>query len=254
MTEGFETIEEQQAISGTLTHFELPGWRSAFGVVAGVTARAANQDFALTSERPTGDVLRRWLGLAQSLGPAFGAAVVSRQVHGTAIGTYPEVPSGVLIRDGFDGHVTGQPALLLTVTIADCIPVYLLHPPSGTLGLLHAGWRGVANRILEVGVEQLCAAAGCQPADVVIHCGIGICGNCYEVGPEVLEAVHGNRAPGPATLDLRAALAARASAIGVRRGTISRWCTAHDGGRFYSHRGQQAAAGRMVAYLGRPAA
>jgi hypothetical protein len=88
---------------------------------------------------------------------------------------------------------------------------------------------------------------------VAVHLGVGICGACYEVGPEVAWAVRGEGAPGKVHLDLRGELAARARRLGVAEVTVSRYCTAHDGARFFSHRGSGGDGGRMVAYLGRPA-
>jgi copper oxidase (laccase) domain-containing protein len=86
---------------------------------------------------------------------------------------------------------------------------------------------------------------------LIMHCGIGICGVCYEVGSEVMRgcgaAAEGS---GPWHLDLRATLVEQARGIGVSRVTTSSWCSAHHRPEFYSHRASQGADGRMVAYLG----
>jgi copper oxidase (laccase) domain-containing protein len=57
---------------------------------------------------------------------------------------------------------------------------------------------------------------------------------------------------GPWHLDLRATLARQAAAFGLRSISSSPWCSAHDRGRFFSHRASRGADGRMVAYLGVP--
>jgi copper oxidase (laccase) domain-containing protein len=137
--------------------------------------------------------------------------------------------------------------------VADCVPVYLLHPASRTIGLLHAGWRGVAAGILERGISQVTRLADAPASDLIMHCGIAICGSCYEVGSEVKVAVLGT--PGSAGgLDLRAALAERARRVGLAAVTASGWCAAHDGDRFFSHRRSAGRDGRMLAYLGVPRA
>jgi copper oxidase (laccase) domain-containing protein len=139
---------------------------------------------------------------------------------------------------------------MLTVTIADCVPVYLVVPGRG-LALLHAGWRGIAGGILRRGVERLTAETGCAPNEIVMHCGVGICGQCYEVGSEVML---GCGAPadgsGPWHIDLRERLAAQGSALGIPSISSSTWCSAHDRTLFYSHRASQGTDGRMVAYAG----
>jgi copper oxidase (laccase) domain-containing protein len=154
--------------------------------------------------------------------------------------------------EGIDGWVTTTPGTYLGVTIADCIPVYLAVPGRG-VALLHAGWRGTAAGILGAGLEQLLLASGGAPSDVIMHCGVGICGSCYEVGSEVMA---GCRIPhtgsGPWRVDLRDSLAGQAAGAGVEHITISPWCSAHDRPRFYSHRASGGSDGRMVAYLGMP--
>jgi YfiH family protein len=244
-------LAERAVTSGGVSRYELGEWSEEYGIVAGVTARDHGFDLSLWSETPIGTAMGRWQALRHAVGSGFDGVVVSRQVHGTALGVHRDPVSGFLIREGLDGHLSRGAGLLLTVTVADCIPVYLIDPESRALGLLHAGWRGVAGRILERGVETLCEVARAVPADLVIHCGVGICGSCYEVGSEVSEAVLGQAAPERTLLDLREVLTGQAHALGVGRVTTSPWCTAHDHDRFYSHRHSGGADGRMAAYLGR---
>jgi copper oxidase (laccase) domain-containing protein len=136
------------------------------------------------------------------------------------------------------------------VTIADCVPVYLIAPGRG-VALLHAGWRGTAGGILGRGVEALLAATRSPLPKVIMHCGIGICGDCYEVGSEVMEGcgVRANGA-GPWHIDLRDRLVEQARELGLNQVTTSGWCSAHDRPAFYSHRASGGTDGRMVAYIG----
>jgi copper oxidase (laccase) domain-containing protein len=100
-------------------------------------------------------------------------------------------------------------------------------------------------------VERLTAETGCPVEEIVMHCGVGICGACYEVGSEVMEGCGVVAAgPGPWHLDLREQLVAQGKAIGLTRISISSWCSAHDRSRFYSHRASGGTDGRMVAYIG----
>jgi len=252
MTDRLDILQEERVAAGGVTRYELGNWAGAFGVVAGVTGSDDTFDLGLASRDANGAVLERWRTLTGALGDGFHSLVVSRQVHGTSLDVVGSLPSGLLIRDGFDGHLTAEAGVVLSVSVADCIPIYLVEPGSGCLALLHAGWRGVANGILEKGAEQLADLSEAPVSDIVMHCGVGICGECYEVGPEVLDAVLGVTVPGAAKLDLRRALASRARALGIQRVSVSSHCTAHDVGRFYSHRASGGTAGRMMAYLGRP--
>jgi copper oxidase (laccase) domain-containing protein len=125
-------------------------------------------------------------------------------------------------------------------------------PGGQVCALLHAGWRGIAAGILERGVEVVASRAGVAPGAVAVHLGVAICGDCYEVGPEVVRAVAGRTVARAMPLDLRDALADRARRLGVREITRSPHCTSCSRDRFFSHRGSGGLDGRMVAYLGRP--
>jgi len=72
------------------------------------------------------------------------------------------------------------------------------------------------------------------------------------VGEEVAGAVLGPAAvPGKQHIDLRAALALKGGALGIREITISPLCTRCDNDRFFSHRAN-GDGGRQIAYLGLP--
>jgi polyphenol oxidase len=243
---------QEVAVAGLIPRFEIPGWQNQYGVVAGVTGRGSDPghgfDLGLWSTEPVGEVMTRWLTFRRQL-PEFHAVALGNQVHGVEVMSLDSGRGWIQI-EGIDGWVTAAPGILLTVTIADCIPVYLIAPTRG-VALLHAGWRGTAGGILRRGVELLRSVTGCPPDDVIMHCGVGICGTCYEVGSEVMEGcglqVDGS---GPWHIDLRDQLLHQARKLGVSEVTTSGWCSAHDSALFYSHRASRGADGRMLAYIG----
>jgi YfiH family protein len=234
---------------------ELGEWRERFGIVAGITERGVGDGFSLgfCTAEPVETVMGRWRSFRDAFRPGFGALQKSHQVHGATVLWHEGVGQGWHVADAADGHATVQQGLLLGVTVADCVPVYLTSRDGAAVALLHAGWRGTAGCILEAGVRLLHERAKVSPADVVMHCGVGICGPCYEVGEEVGRAVLGPGAkPGRQRLDLRAVLAGQAEALGVGEVTISPLCTSCDHHRFFSHRASGGKDGRMIAYLGIP--
>jgi YfiH family protein len=246
----------EEPVAGMPPRFELARWRDELGLTAGITGRGSDGaegfDFGLWSEASVGEVMRRWR-LFRAAMPGFSTVALGNQVHGTEVRTVAAA-GGWLQAEGVDGWVTTSPGVLLTVTVADCIPVYLAVPGRG-IALLHAGWRGTAGGILARGVGALVTAAGARAANVIMHCGVGICGDCYEVGSEVVTGC-GRTASGagPWHLDLREILADQAAALGIRSVTRSPRCSAHERPTFYSHRASRGADGRMVAYLGIPEA
>jgi YfiH family protein len=245
-------------LPGAVPRWEVPGWRERFGVVAGATGRGgagdgpSGFDLGLWTHQPVGEVSARW---REFLGtePGFPAAVISHQVHGTTVAWHGGGSQGWTIRSGLDGHATSSAGLLLLVTVADCVPVYLVDPVSRTCALVHAGWRGVAGGILSVAVNLLSQLGSVAPGNLVMHCGIAISGRCYDVDDQVASAC-GRSAPAgrKSHLDLRGVLAEQGNVLGVGEVTVSRHCTAMASVDFFSHRRSGGKDGRQVAYLGFP--
>jgi YfiH family protein len=208
------------------------------GLPAGIHAWTTTRDagsFGLGSAEAVDAVMARWSALQDELANLGVERLASaHQVHGREVAVHGDGWRGWLRMRGVDGHVTVVPGTALVVTIADCTPVVLAHP-GGAVAALHAGWRGTAAGILDVGLD-LFAELGFDAAETVVHLGASICGACYEVGPEVLAAVHGRPASAKGLLDVRAVLAERARARGVAAVTASESCTRCHNDRFFSHR------------------
>jgi YfiH family protein len=184
------------------------------------------------------DRLRRRLGLD---GLARGY-----QVHGTRVliasSGNDRRPQGGL--DSADGQATAAGGVGAMVLAADCLPVALLAPRA--VAMVHAGWRGLAAGVLEQGTAALRTLSDGEIVAVLGPCA-GPC--CYEVGPEVHEAL-GTGVAAKATADLRAIAGERLAAAGVADIVLLGGCTICDE-RFFSHRREGKAAGRQagVAWL-----
>lgn len=188
--------------------------------------------------------------LALTAGSPWRSAVGSRQVHGSRTRTWKDAPAGPRVAGEGDGHVTRVPGVLLTVAVADCVPVFIADPVRRAVGLLHSGWRGAAAGVVESGIAALAEAFGSRPADMAVHLGPAVCGECYEVGPEVFRALG---EPVPAArrpIDLRRVVGRRAATSGVREEgvSVSRECTLCGNGGYFSHR--RGDAGRQRAFIG----
>ncbi len=227
-------------------------WAERTGVVAGTTGRD-DGSFGLSGPDSVGDVVARWREFRGRRAALFPAVQRSHQVHGTKVLWHEHVAPGWHEGEDADGHATAQRGLLMTVTVADCVPVFIADRRGRAAALVHAGWRGVAGGILAAGARLLELRAGVAAADLAVHCGVAICGKCYEVGEEVARAVLGAAAPaGKSRLDLRAALAGQAAGLGISDVSISPDCTSCDFGRYYSHRASHGDVARQIAWLGIP--
>lgn len=228
----------ERRIDGAVPLFVHEEWAARFPfLVQGTTAGGADDaDLGLFRDAPVGAVMERWRRLRTATGSA--TAVHARQVHGARVLAHGPLPAGLVIGEDADGHATREPGLLLTISVADCVPVTLVCPEPRAVAMLHAGWRGAAAGVLEAGIAAL-QAYGVGAGSLWVHLGPAICGRCYEVGPEVFAALGVAPVPADRRLDLRSVLAARAAAAGVPAAQISSsaWCTRCDAGAFFSHRG-----------------
>jgi YfiH family protein len=248
------TVEEVLA-PGDVPLWRHPGWSERFPwLVQGTTGRGDAEepfDLGLFGRQPVGGVMERWRRLREFV--EMPACIHARQVHGAEVRRHAAAHfEGLLIAEGYDGHVTAVTGLLLAVSVADCVPVFLAEERSRTIALVHAGWRGVAAGIVERAVDGLSATAPPGEARIWLHAGPAICGECYEVGPEVHRAVTPPlpTPSAPTPIDLRAAISDRARHPGVaeERISVSTHCTRCGPGAFFSHRAGSAE--RQMAVLG----
>jgi YfiH family protein len=93
-----------------------------------------------------------------------------------------------------DASVTTLPSVVLAILTADCLPVLFADLDGRIVGAAHAGWRGLADGILEATVQTMCS----RVADARLRAWIGpaIHQSSYEVGEEVRDAMLLNRGNG----------------------------------------------------------
>ena len=219
-----------------------------WGIRAFTTTRAAGS-YSVAGAEPVGEVMGRWSALREALGAAGRRFATASQVHGSRIVRHADGWTGWLRADGADGHATRERGMSFAISVADCVPVFVAHP-GGAVALLHAGWRGTAAGILPAALALL-GEWGLRAADLRVYLGPAICGECYEVSPDVHHAVTGRAVDRPTRVDLRTVLAGQARAGGVATVTASEACTRCHQDRFFSHRGGDA--GRQLGVIASPA-
>ncbi|MFC6439185.1 peptidoglycan editing factor PgeF [Bowmanella sp. JS7-9] len=82
-----------------------------------------------------------------------------------------------------DASFTATEGLVCAVMTADCLPVLIADPETMQVAAIHAGWRGLANGIIENTLQQM----GCSDA-ALAWIGPAISQPYFEVGAEVREA------------------------------------------------------------------
>lgn len=158
-----------------------------------------------------------------------------------------------------DALVTDDPARVISVKYADCVPILLATPDGRAVAAVHAGWRGIVAGVVPAAVQRL---ARCSTGHPSLLAAIGPCisFDAFEVGSEVLAAFEqqfGANAPlrrhdtGKGHVDLRRAVHLQLLAAGLSSDHIDETdrCTVRDAAEFYSHRREGPATGRMAALI-----
>jgi YfiH family protein len=202
------------------------------------------------------DVAANRARLAQALDGA--RPVFLQQVHGIGVamldGAQPS-PDGLAA----DAATTTASGVACTIMVADCLPVLFTDRAGRRVAAAHAGWRGLAEGVLERTVARFEAPAG----ELMAWLGPCIGPTAFEVGAEVKAAFEAHAseaadcfapaaAPGKWLADLPALARQRLRALGLAQlhgndGSAG-WCTVGNPSRFFSHR-RDGVSGRFAALV-----
>ena len=128
------------------------------------------------------------------------------QEHGTEIVWLEDDERSFGIRG--DALATSSSQKVIAITVADCLPL-LLTEQSGILSLMHLGWRGIEEGLLEKTL-QFIRSKSSEPITAVLGPCIDTC--CYEFGQNELrilvekygEKIVGRTNKGSIAFDMRA--------------------------------------------------
>jgi YfiH family protein len=123
-------------------------------------------------------LLRQWLpGEPVWLNQVHGRAVFDADTSLTQQDDRSVVPTA-------DAAVTTLPGRVLAVLTADCMPVVLASEGGEVVGIAHAGWRGLAEGVLETTVEAMRKKC-LEPVKICAWIGPCIGPDAFQVGSEV---------------------------------------------------------------------
>ena len=88
-------------------------------------------------------------------------------------------------REYYDGLVTDARGIILSITVADCLPIYFYDSKKKIVGIAHAGWRGVLENIAGKMVRKMERKYKCSAEDIKVYIGPHIRKCHFEVGEEV---------------------------------------------------------------------
>lgn len=176
-----------------------------------------------------------------------------QQVHGIQV---VEARADGIVPEA-DACCSDQPGQACIVMTADCLPVFFADQKGRKVAVAHAGWRGLADGVLE-------ATLNCfdDPAQVTCWLGPAIGPQAFEVGGEVrtqfcdllpaseqaFQPVAGKEAEDKWLADIYQLARLRLSAAGVTAISGGEHCTYTDSDLFYSYR-RDGVTGRMASVI-----
>lgn len=169
------------------------------------------------------------------------------QVHGTLC---VEAHSDAVIREA-DACWTAESDLACVIMTADCLPV--VFTDGERVAAAHAGWRGLADGILEATLENM------SGPDIRVWLGPAIGPRVFEVGDEVRQQFYDHQVQasgcfspsnnqGKWFADLYRLARLRLSQAGVEQVSGGDYCTYSDKARFFSYR-RESQTGRMATLI-----
>lgn len=173
------------------------------------------------------------------------------QVHGCTVADSAEDQRGCPA----DAIIAREPGRVCAVLTADCLPLLLTDRAGTAVAAVHAGWRGLAEGVIEATVDRL----RLDPEALMCWLGPAIGPYAFEVGGEVRERFRqtGGRAAEVAFRrgaggnwlgDLYLLARQRLKAAGIVQVYGGGLCTHGDATRFYSYR-RDGVTGRMASLI-----
>lgn len=138
------------------------------------------------------DIAENYRIAAEAIGGRYDDIVRTCQLHTDTIEVITSREGGfrqVGRPDGCDAVMTNVPGVVLAGFFADCQLILLYDEKHHAAAAVHAGWRGVANRILAKTIEKMGEVYGTQPKNVIAAVSPSICRRCFETDDDVKEAL-----------------------------------------------------------------
>ncbi|MHB8830870.1 MAG: peptidoglycan editing factor PgeF [Patescibacteria group bacterium] len=173
--------------------------------------------------------------------------------HGTHVQRVDESDRGKVIPDT-DGLVTDSQDVILTITAADCLPIYFFDSKHRAIGLAHAGWKGVLNGMVGQMMQAMHSSFGTEPADLEVY--IGPHNQHYKVLKDRADLFMSfsnfvTQEGGTYQLDLSGIVKLQLANLGITQVQISPECTHCETEKCFSfQRDKPEQPQAMVAYIG----
>ncbi|SIT70556.1 conserved hypothetical protein [Ectothiorhodosinus mongolicus] len=193
-------------------------------------------------------------GLLQQALALPGQPCWLKQVHGCAVvnvgvAEFPQRPEA-------DASLSRDSGGVCAVLTADCLPVLLSDLSGSVIAAAHAGWRGLADGVIEATIESM----NCRPQELTVWLGPCIGPKAFCVGEDVRQAFLKQDPSSDQGFvktdtqdqwlgDLQWLAKRRLEKQGVKQIAIERACTFSEPDTYYSFRRDNGVTGRMASLI-----
>ena len=206
--------------------------------------------FSLRSFSVNGEAGRS--NLAKLVGFKSQNLITPIQIHSTNVNFL--LTAGLV--QSCDGVFTNKKELTCSIQVADCMPIYFAHLSENVFGLVHAGWRGLVDGILEKSATLL-SKNGYTLSDFEIVIGPSIQKCCFVVRDDIIrrfrsEFTFRTNQNGVYKVDLQKYAFSKMADMGFEESNIklNNDCTFCLQEKFHSFRRDGNESGRMIGLIG----
>ena len=180
-----------------------------------------------------------------------GRLVTINQIHSSEI----LIANSPGFYDFADGIINKGGSLVCSIKVADCLPIFFVNNMSKTIGLVHAGWRGISSGIIGKFVKSI-EVCNENITDFHVLIGPSIQRCCFEIRDDVLDSFDANFynpiKKNKYRVDLQAWTVYQLIKLGFSEQKINKInkCTFCLDDLYYSYRRDGSNSGRMYALAG----
>lgn len=124
--------------------------------------------------------------LCEALGIKSECLIIPRQTHSLNVAVIDSLPIDEASIENVDALVSTIEDVAIAVNTADCVPLAMCDEIAGIKAVAHSGWKGTVGRIAALTIDKM-VELGADVKRIKVAMGPCICGECFEVGPEVVE-------------------------------------------------------------------
>lgn len=157
-----------------------------------------------------------------------------------------------------DALILNNKDIGIFLNFADCTPVILFDTKNNAGAIIHAGWRGTKEKIVQKTFYKMNSEFKTSPDDVIAVIGPSICKDCFETNNEIADMLSESVIDNKDCIfykndkyyaDLKEINKRQLNETGILNVDVCDFCTYHNNDKFFSYRKENKTTNRISAFL-----